>query len=301
VVDAFRAQVEHFVALKVRYDDTVRDIYARFCPVPFTSAVVDDCVRDAVDWHAGGSRYKIATLSAVAVGTVADALAGIRRHVFDLRTATMAELSDALDRDWEGQELLRQRLVNRTPHYGNDDDYADQLAVLAQDIFCTAVERHTDNQGARYWVDMLPTTSHIALGALTGATPDGRRARAWLSEGVSPVQGHDRKGPVAATRSVAKLDHARTNGTLLNLKLSPGSVREDRDLHKLAALIRSYFAQGGFHMQFNIVDRRTLLDAVERPEQHRDLLVRVAGYSDYFVLLSPEIQREILSRAEHGV
>jgi formate C-acetyltransferase len=195
------------------------------------------------------------------------------------------KLLDALDRDWEGQEVLRQRLVNKTPHYGNGDDYADQLAVLVQDIFCTAVERHTDIQGARYWVDMLPTTSHIALGLLTGATPDGRHARAWLSEGVSPVQGHDRKGPTASTRSVAKLDHARTNGTLLNL----------------AALIRSYFAQGGFHMQFNLVDRRTLLDAMDRPEEHRNLLIRVAGYSDYFVLLSREIQQEILSRAEHGV
>ena len=301
VIGAFRAQVEHFVSLKVRYDDTVRDIYARHCPVPFTSAVIDDCVQDAVDWHAGGSHYKIATMSAVALGTVADALAGIRRHVFDGPTATMAELIDALDRDWEGHELLRQRLVNKTPHYGNGDDYADQLAVLAQDIFCTAVERHTDIQGARYWVDMLPTTSHIALGLLTGATPDGRRAGAWLSEGVSPVQGHDRKGPTAATRSVAKLDHARTNGTLLNIKINPQTVREDRDLPKLAALIRSYFAQGGFHMQFNLVDRGTLLDAVARPEAHRDLLIRVAGYSDYFVLLSKEIQQEILSRAEHGV
>lgn len=301
VVDAFRTQVERGVADKVRYDDIVRAIYARWCPVPFTSAVVDDCVRDAVDWHAGGSRYKIATMSGVAVGTVADALAGIRRHVFEAGTATMAQLVEALDRDWEGQELLRQRLVNKTPHYGNDDEAADALAVLAQDIFCTAVERHVDCQGARYWVDLLPTTSHIALGELTGATPDGRRARAWLSEGVSPVQGHDRKGPTAATRSVAKLDHARTNGTLLNVRINPATVKEDRDLHKLAALIRAYFAQGGFHMQFNIVDRQLLLDAVARPEQHRNLLIRVAGYSDYFTLLSPEIQQEILSRTEHGL
>jgi formate C-acetyltransferase len=163
------------------------------------------------------------------------------------------------------------------------------------------VERHTDIQGARYWVDLLPTTSHIALGALTGATPDGRRAREWLSEGVSPVQGHDRSGPTASTRSVAKLDHARTNGTLLNIKINPQTVAAEPDLRKLAALIRTYFAQGGFHMQFNIVDRRTLVDAMERPEEHRNLLIRVAGYSDYFVLLSRDIQEEILSRAEHGV
>jgi formate C-acetyltransferase len=301
VLTAFTAQVEHFVDMKVRYDDIVRDIYAVHCPVPFTSAVIDDCIATATDWHAGGSRYKIATMSGVAVGTVADALSAIRAHVFEERSLGMAELIDALDANWEGREIMRQILVNKTPHYGNDDERADELAVLVQDIFCTAVERHTDIQGAKYWVDLLPTTSHIALGEVTGATPDGRRAGAWLSEGVSPVQGHDRKGPTAATRSVAKLDHARTNGTLLNIKINPQTVKTDRDLHKLAALIRTYFSQGGHHMQFNIVDRELLLEAMDQPERHRNLLIRVAGYSDYFTLLSREIQQEILSRAEHGV
>lgn len=301
VLAAFTAQVEHFVAMKVRYDNIVRGIYADHCPVPFTSAVIDDCIATATDWHAGGSRYKIATMSGVAVGTVADALAGIRTHVFEKRSFGMAALVEALDRNWEGHEILRQTLINKTPHYGNDDDRADELAVWVQDIFCAAVERHTDIQGARYWVDLLPTTSHIALGEVTGATPDGRRAGAWLSEGVSPVQGHDRKGPTAATRSVAKLDHARTNGTLLNVKINPQTVKTDRDLHKLAALIRGYFSQGGHHMQFNIVDRDLLLEAMDQPERHRNLLIRVAGYSDYFTLLSRDIQMEILSRAEHGV
>jgi trans-4-hydroxy-L-proline dehydratase len=301
VMTAFKIQVDHFVALKVRYDNIIRDIYSGYCPVPFTSAVIDDCIAQATDWHAGGARYKIATMSGVAIGTVADALAGIRKHVFDDRTLGMAELIEALDHDWQGSEVLRQTLVNKTPHFGNDDDYADELAVRVQDIFCSAVESHTDTQGARYWVDLLPTTSHIALGELTGATPDGRRAGSWLSEGVSPVQGHDRKGPTASTRSVAKLDHARTNGTLLNVKISPQALGSDRDLHKLAALIRAYFAQGGFHMQFNIVDRKLLLEAMAHPEEHRDLLIRVAGYSDYFVLLSKEIQLEILSRTEHRV
>jgi len=301
VMAAFTAQVEHFVAMKVCYDNTVRDIYAAHCPVPFTSAVIDDCIATATDWHAGGSRYKIATMSGVAVGTVADALSGIRTHVFEKRTFGMAELIEALDKNWENNEVMRQTLANKPPHYGNDDDRADELAVRVQDIFCTAVERYTDIQGAKYWVDLLPTTSHIALGEVTGATPDGRKAGSWLSEGVSPVQGHDKKGPTAATRSVAKLDHARTNGTLLNVKINPQTVKSDRDLHKLAALIRGYFSQGGHHMQFNIVDRDLLLEAMDRPDQHRNLLIRVAGYSDYFTLLSKDIQREILSRAEHGV
>jgi formate C-acetyltransferase len=301
VMAGFTAQVEHFVDMKVRYDNLVRGIYAGHCPVPFTSAVIDDCIATATDYHAGGSHYKIATLSGVAVGTVADALSAIRTHVFERGTCGMAELVDALDRNWEGCEIMRRTLANKTPRYGNDDDRADELAVRVQDIYCTAVERHTDLQGAKYWVDLLPTTSHIALGEVTGATPDGRMAGSWLSEGVSPVQGCDRKGPTAAARSVAKLDHARTNGTLLNVKINPQTVRNDRDLHKLAALIRGYFSQGGHHMQFNIVDRNLLLEAMDHPERHRNLLIRVAGYSDYFTLLSREIQQEILSRAEHGV
>lgn len=299
VLAAFHSQVAHFVDLKVRYDDIVRGIYAEWCPVPFTSAVIDDCIEKAQDWHAGGSHYKIATVSGVAIGTVADSLAAIRTHVFEQGTCTMADLVGALDRNWDGHEVLRQTLVNRTPHYGNDVDEADDLAATAQQIFCSEVEKHTDLQGARYWVDLLPTTSHIALGQLTGATPDGRRASTPLSEGVSPVQGHDRSGPTAAARSVAKLDHARTNGTLLNMKLDPQCLRTSEDLHKLAAFIRTYFDQGGHHVQFNIIDRAILEDAMAHPENHRNLIIRVAGYSDYFVLLSPDIQREILSRTEH--
>jgi formate C-acetyltransferase len=301
VVAAFRAQVAHFADMKVEYDNAVRGVYAAWCPVPFTSALVDDCVERGIDWHAGGSRYKIATVSGVAVGTVADALAGIRTHVFEAGRLGMAQLVEALDRNWEGCEAIRQAFVNRTPHYGNDLDEADDLAVLAQRIFCEEIERHTDVQGARYWVDLLPTTSHIALGEVTGATPDGRFAGAPLSEGVSPVQGHDRSGPTAAAQSVAKLDHARTNGTLLNMKIDPRCLAGEPELQKLAALIRGYFHHGGHHVQFNVVDRAVLLDAMEHPERHRDLMVRVAGYSDYFVLLSPEIQREILSRTEHGL
>ncbi len=301
VLTAFRAQVAHFAHQKVEYDDIVRGVYARWCPVPFTSALIDDCVERALDWHAGGSHYKIATVSGVAVGTVADALSGIRTHVFEEGRFSIAALVDALDRNWQGCEVIRQVLVNRTPHYGNDQDEADDLAVLTQRIFCEEIERHTDLQGARYWVDLLPTTSHIALGQVTGATPDGRFAGSPLSEGVSPVQGHDRSGPTAAAHSVAKLDHARTNGTLLNMKIDPRCLSEEPALQKLAALIRGYFHQGGHHVQFNVVDREILLDAMAHPEQHRDLIVRVAGYSDYFVLLSSDIQREILSRTEHGL
>jgi formate C-acetyltransferase len=301
VIEAFALQVDHFVRLKVRYDTITRDIYAAYCPVPLTSALIDDCVSTATDWHAGGSRYKEGTLSAVGIGTVADSLSGIRKLVFEDRTCSMVELCQALDADFLGHEALRQTLVDRTPHYGNDQEEPDQLAALAQQILLEAVEKHRDPQGGPYGIDMLPTTSHIALGELTWATADGRRARTWLSEGVSPVQGHDRHGPTAAAKSVARLDHARTNGTLLNMKISPHCLRTRADLHKLGALIRGYFDQGGHHVQFNIVDADMLRDAQKRPEAYRNLIVRVAGYSDYFVLLSPAIQEEILARTEHGL
>jgi pyruvate formate-lyase/glycerol dehydratase family glycyl radical enzyme len=299
LVEAFRAQVAFFVEMKINYDNIMRNIYASYCPVPLTSALIDDCIDRALDWHQGGAHYNQAVISGVGVGTVADSLAGIKKHVFDDKNYTMAQLKQALDEDFQTHELLRQTLINKTPHYGNDDDYADDLACLVQKTFCNEVEKHRDIQGARYWVNLLPTTAHIALGEATGATPDGRHARVWLSEGVSPVQGHDLQGPTAAAKSVGKLDHARCNGTLLNIKISPNSFKSSEDLHKLAAFIRGYFDQGGHHVQFNIIDEKILREAMEHPDEYRNLLVRVAGYSDYFVLLSPEIQREIISRTEH--
>lgn len=301
VVEAYRQQVRYFVEMKVHYDNLVREIYAVHCPVPFTSAVIDDCVDRAIDWHAGGARYNIATMSGVGIGTVADSLAGIKKHVFDGKKMTMAQLIQTLDDNWADKETWRQIFLNKTPHYGNDEDYADDLALLGQKVFCEEVEKHRDCQGAAYCVDLLPTTSHIALGEVTGATPDGRRAGVWLSEGVSPVQGHDKKGPTAVARSVGKLDHARTNGTLLNVKISPQCLKTSHDLHKLADLIRAYFDQGGHHMQINVVDVKVLEAAMAHPEDYRNLLIRVAGYSDYFVLLSPDIQREIISRTEHAL
>ena len=301
LIAAFRRQIAHFVGLKVTYDNIVRGLYAEHFPVPFVSALMDDCAARARDWHAGGSRYAIAVISGVGLGTVADALSAIRTHVFEKKTTNLAALKAVLDNDFRGHEALLETFRRKTPHFGNDDDAADGLALLTQRLFCEEVEKHTDVLGARYWVDLLPTTSHIALGKLTGATPDGRKAGHWLSEGISPVQGHDRRGPTAAAKSVAKLDHVRTNGTLLNMKFSPTCLATDEDVCDLASFLRTYLDLGGFHIQLNVVDRATLERAQERPEDHRNLLVRVAGYSDYFVLLSRDIQDEIISRTEHGL
>jgi formate C-acetyltransferase len=190
-------------------------------------------------------------------------------------------------------------LLNRTPKYGNDDDYTDQVMVLIFEAYFNAIEGRPNTKGGEYHINLLPTTVHVYFGSVLGATPDGRRAGLPLSEGVSPVQGADRKGPTAALRSVAKMDHERTGGTLLNQKFTPQLLADDTGLTSLVHLIRTYFKLGGHHIQFNVIDAETLRAAQKLPEQHRDLIVRVAGYSDYFCDLSETLQNEIINRTEH--
>jgi formate C-acetyltransferase len=211
----------------------------------------------------------------------------------------LARMIDVLDRDFDGEEPLRQRLVHRLPKYGNDDDAADDLMRAVFDACFEEVDGRPDARGGHYRVEMLPTTCHVYFGSVTGAMPDGRKAGLPLSEGISPVQGADRHGPTAVIRSAAKMDHVKTGGTLLNLKFSPSLLADDASLDKWASLVRSYFKMDGHHVQFNVVNAETLRQAQAHPEQHRDLIVRVAGYSDYFCDLSPQLQEEIIARTEH--
>jgi formate C-acetyltransferase len=213
----------------------------------------------------------------------------------------MNELLQALANDFQGSELLWQILRNRTPKWGNDDDEADDLMRQAFVAYWQAVDGRPNGRGGRYHVNMLPTTCHIYFGSVTGATPDGRRAGKPLSEGISPVQGMDRQGPTAVLQSAAKMDQVKTGGTLLNMKLTPAILAGEEGLANMASLIRTYFELGGHHIQFNVVDANTLRRARAEPEAHRDLIVRVAGYSDYFCDLSPALQDEIIARTEHGV
>jgi pyruvate-formate lyase len=211
----------------------------------------------------------------------------------------MAGLVDALDADFAGQENLRQRLFNRTRKYGNDDDYADELMVRTFRACFEEIDGRPDARGGHYRMEMLPTTCHVYFGSMTGAMPDGRKAGLPLSEGISPVQGVDRRGPTAVIRSAAKMDHVKTGGTLLNMKFAPSLVAGDDGIEKWASLVRSYFKMDGHHVQFNVVRADTLRKAQSEPESHRDLIVRVAGYSDYFCDLSSELQEEIITRTEH--
>ena len=297
--DAFEQQLLHFVDIKVRGNQVVERMYARFMPAPFLSLLTDDCIANGKDYHDGGARYNTTYIMGVGIGSMADALSAIKYHVFEEKTFEMDELLTMLEADFNGHERTRQLLLNRTPKYGNDDDYADSLMVRVFEAYYNAVDGRLSTKGGVYHIDMLPTTCHIYFGSVTGALPDGRLAWTPLSEGVSPVQGADRHGPTAAARSVAKMDHVRTGGTLLNQKFTPQVLDSEDGINGLVHLVRGYFNLDGHHIQFNVVDADTLRVAQKNPEQYRSLIVRVAGYSDYFCDLSKELQDEIIARTAH--
>jgi len=297
--EAFDRQLNYFVDVKVRGNNVIERLYAQYMPVPFLSLLIDDCIAAGKDYHNGGARYNTTYIQGVGLGTMTDAMTAIKYHVFDQKTLMMAELLAAIRDDFVGHERVRQMLLNRTPKYGNDDDYADGVMVALFETYFDAIDGRKNTKGGTYHINLLPTTVHVYFGSVTGAMPSGRRAWMPLSEGVSPVQGADRRGPTAVIKSVARMDHVRTGGTLLNQKLTPQLLKDDDDLDKLVQLIRAYFNLDGHHIQFNVVDAATLRAAQGNPEQYGTLIVRVAGYSDYFCDLSEALQNEIIARTEH--
>lgn len=299
VFEAYRRQLLALMDIKVRGNQVIERLYAEHLPVPFLSLLIDDCVATGKDYHDGGARYNTTYVQGVGLGTMADALTAIKVHVFDRQTLTMAELLAALRDDFQGHERTRQLLLNRGPRYGNDDDTADQVMRAVFEAYFEAVDGRPNTKGGHYHINLLPTTCHVYFGSVCGATPDGRLAGTPLSEGISPVQGADRRGPTAVLRSAAKMDHVRTGGTLLNQKLSPQLMAGEEGLARLVQLVRTYFKLDGHHIQFNVVDAATLRAAQVRPQDYRNLIVRVAGYSDYFCDLSKALQDEIIARTEH--
>lgn len=299
LMEAFRRQVHHFVDIKVRGNHVIERLYATRMPAPFLSLLIDDCIKKGMDYHAGGARYNTSYIQGVGLGTTTDALAAVRHHVYVARDLTMDVLLEALAADFAGYEEVLGTLRHRSPKYGNDDPEADAVMREVFETYFRALDGRPNTRGGRYHVDMLPTTCHVYFGSVTGATPDGRHAGKPLSEGISPVQGMDRHGPTAVVRSAAKLDHERTGGTLLNLKFTPGLLQGEEGIRRLADLVRTYFRLGGHHVQFNVVSAETLRKAKADPQSYRDLIVRVAGYSDYFCDLVPALQDEIIERTEH--
>ncbi len=299
VFAAFLEQLHHFVEIKIRGNQIIERMYATLMPAPFLSVITDDCIKKGMDYNAGGARYNHTFIQFVGIGSLTDSLSAIKQMVFDERAISMEDLVRALDADFADHESLRQRLLNRTSKYGNDDDYADDIMVRAFNAIFEAVDGRPNTKGGRYQVEMLPTTCHVYFGSVTGAMPDGRRARVPLSEGISPVQGADRHGPTAVVKSAARMDHIKTGGTLLNMKFTPSLLADENGIDALTHLVRGYFKMDGHHMQFNVVKADMLREAQQNPDAYRDLIVRVAGYSDYFCDLSHELQEEIIARTEH--
>jgi len=296
---AFEVQTKHFLDIKIRGNQIIERIYATRMPAPFLSVLTDDCITKGQDYNAGGARYNNSFIQAVGIGSLADCLSALKEEVFEKREHTLPEMVNALDEDFAEREILRQRLLHKTHKYGNDDDYADDLMLRAFRFLFESIDGRPNGKGGAYRLEMLPTTCHVYFGQVCLASADGRHKGEPLSEGISPVQGADRQGPTAVLKSAGKMDHVKTGGTLLNLKFTPSLLAGETGIDSLHHLVRAYFKLDGHHMQFNVVTADTLRKAQANPQAHHDLIVRVAGYSDYFVDCSKELQDEIIHRTEH--
>jgi len=301
LMDAFRLQLRHLIDIKIQGNNVIEKTFAMYLPVPFLSLLVEDCIANAKDYNCGGARYNTSYIQGVGLGSITDMLTSVKYHVYDKKNYPWDEIMKALSSDFYGFEQMQYDMIYNTPKYGNDDDYADQNAVAVFEVFYDAVNGRPDSRGGIHRINLLPTTSHVYFGSVTGATPDGRKAHLPLSEGISPFQGVDRQGPTSVIKSASKIDHLRTGGTLLNQKFSPQFFDDEDSYDHLTALIRSYFSLDGHHIQFNVVSAEVLKDAQKHPELYRDLIVRVAGYSDYFNDLGEDLQNEIIQRTEHEI
>ena len=297
--EAFNTQLKYFTEIKLRGNNIIEQLYARFMPVPFLSLIIDDCIANGKDYNAGGAKYNTSYIQGVGLGSLTDNLTSIKYNVFDKKKTSMKELLEAIDANFDGKEELRYDLIYETPKYGNDDDYADAQTLKIFDAFYESINGKPTARGGVFRINLLPTTSHVYFGSVINAMPDGRKASEPLSEGISPVQGADRKGPTAVIKSAAKIDHIKTGGSLLNQKFSPSFFDDEEGISKFTSLIRSYFKMDGHHIQFNVVNAETLKEAQKQPEKYEDLIVRVAGYSDYFNDLGEDLQNEIIKRTEH--
>ena len=295
---AYKAQVQHFMRIKLTGNNIIERIFMKYMPVPFLSVLIEDCIRNGKDYMCGGARYNSSYVQGVGLGSITDMLTALRYHVYDKKTIAMETMEKALANDFKGFEELQYQLVYHTPKYGNDDDYADSIAIKVFNDLYDTIEGKPNTKGECFHLNMLSTTCHVYFGKVMGATPNGRLAEKAISDGTSPSHGADTHGPSAVVKSLGKLDQVKSGGTLLNQRFLPSLLKREEDISKLASLIRSYFALGGHHIQFNIVDTETLYAAQKCPEDYRDLLVRVAGYSDYFNDMNADLQADVIARTE---
>ena len=310
--DAYHQQMVYFVNMKLAVNNYIERMFSLYAPATFLSLFIDDCITRGRDYYSGGARYNTTYIQCTGLGTITDSLSTLKKHVFEDKKFTMDELLKAVGCNWGREdncqlstvncqlEKMRQFILNRTPFFGNDDEYADSIAVKVYDDLVEAIEGHPNTRGGKTQLNMLSTTCHNYFGSVCGASVNGRLAHFAISDGTSPAHGADTHGPTAVIKSLGKLDQTKSGGTLLNVRFVPALLKRDEDLRKLVSLIRTYFNMGGHHIQFNIVDTQTLLDAQKQPEEYKDLLVRVAGYSDYFNDMTEQLQNEIIARTENA-
>jgi len=297
---AFLKQLNYMVDLKMRVSNYIDRMFAKYAPAPFLSVVIDDCVARGKDYYDGGPRYNTSYIQCCGLGTTTDSLVALKKHVFEEGTFPMDRVLKAVLNNFRGEEVLRQTIMNRTPFFGNDNDYADSVAVQVYNDLVSAIDGKPNiKPGGKYHLNMLSTTCHVYFGKVMGATPNGRLAGKSISDGTSPSHGADTHGPSAVVKSMTKFDHVKSGGTLLNQRFLPSLLKKEEDVIKLGHLIRSYFKLGGHHVQFNIVDTATLLAAQACPSDYKDLMVRMAGYSDYFNDMNADLQQEVIERTEN--
>ena len=298
--DAFRKQMELFVYHMVVASNAIERAHAELVPTPFLSVLISDCLEKGKDVIDGGAVYNFSSPQGIGIANVTDSLAVIKKLVFEEKKITMVELLEVLKVNFQGQEKLRQILINKVPKYGNDDDYVDSLARRVSVLYGKEVEKYHNPRGGQFQPGLYSVSINVPMGKHVGATPDGRKAHTPISDGVSPVHGLDVHGPTATCKSVSKLKHILfSNGTLLNLKFHPENLGSSEGMIKLVFLIESFFNLGGMHIQFNVVSADTLRKAQKYPEKYRSLVVRVAGYSAYFTELYQDLQDDIIVRTEH--
>ncbi|TDN54184.1 cobalamin-independent glycerol dehydratase large subunit [Buttiauxella sp. JUb87] len=353
---AFSKQMAHFVHQLVEACNSVDIAHGERCPLPFLSALVDDCIGRGKSLQEGGAIYNFTGPQAFGIADTGDSVYAIQKQVFEDRKLTLSELKGALDANFGHQvgsvaakstlgeqdvyevvkriidshgsldaaaiknEVYRQlasvsaapaasgnnsrfeeirHILENTPCFGNDIDDVDFVARRCALIYCQEVEKYTNPRGGQFQAGIYPVSANVLFGKDVSALPDGRLAKEPLADGVSPRQGKDTFGPTAAANSVAKLDHfIASNGTLYNQKFLPSSLAGENGLRHFSGLVRNYFDKKGMHVQFNVIDRNTLVEAQKNPQQHQDLVVRVAGYSAQFVVLAKEVQDDIISRTE---
>lgn len=360
--EAFKKQMQYFVYYLVEADNCVDYAHAERAPLPFLSALVDDCIGRGKSVQEGGAIYNFTGPQAFGVADTGDSVYAIQKHVFEDKDVSMDQLKEALECNFghnngcsitensnvsnsqsvtemqiyeavkkiltnsgsidvsniQSQiiselgasssktssycgdlESLR-RLLDSTPCFGNDIDEVDMVARKCAQIYCLEVEKYKNPRGGQFQAGVYPVSANVLFGKDVAALPDGRLATTPLADGVSPRAGKDTNGPTAAANSVAKLDHfIASNGTLYNQKFLPSAVAGDTGLQNFASVVRSYFDHKGMHVQFNVIDKETLIAAQKEPEKYKDLVVRVAGYSAQFVVLAKEVQDNIIARTEH--